>query len=170
MGTAFASNILQGNSSYRKSLYDRLVGFNTSIHAEDLVLALSTETELEVPMKQIWSDIRNHDQVSISSTFCEQFWHTKVIFAYSLALQFFLAKAPCKILVKLTTGVNFTKHFTCTFLLRKCLRSFYELRGHSTLTKRNLEKAAPKMLVKLTTGKQLLQSKFILYEFKSRSS
>jgi hypothetical protein len=130
MGTAIVSNILQGNSTYRRSLYDRLVGFNTSIHAEDLVLALSTETELEVPMKKIWYDIRNHDQVSISSTFSELLWDTKMLLAqifstYSLALQFVWqkeidAKAPCKMLVKLTTGVN----FTCSFLSLKCFAQF----------------------------------------------
>ena len=69
MGTAFASNILQGNSTYRRSLYDKLTGFNTSIHAEDLVLALSTQTELDVPRTQIWADIRNRDRDSI---YCNQ--------------------------------------------------------------------------------------------------
>jgi hypothetical protein len=69
MGTAFASNILQGNSTYRRSLYDKLTGFNTSSHAEDLVLTLSTQTELEVPMLQIWNDVRNHDE---ASTYCNQ--------------------------------------------------------------------------------------------------
>jgi len=84
-----------------KSFYSRVFNYNTATHCN-------------------WCGCRNHwigKQVSISQTFYWHLFHTKVFCSACLSLQHGFvtfwqkdigAKAVHKILMKLTTGVNFT--------------------------------------------------------------
>jgi len=54
LGTAFASNILDGNITYKKDLYNRLTGYKTIYDSEGLVNMLSTKTEYTISTSDDW--------------------------------------------------------------------------------------------------------------------
>jgi len=101
--------------------------------------------------------------VSISPTFYEQLFLTKVFYAASLYLQFGFVffwlknigtKAACKMLVKLTTGVNFINVLWVAFapVDPKSVKIYWQLDWILMLLGTTGVKAVRKMLVKLTTG------------------
>jgi hypothetical protein len=70
LGSAFVSNILEGNITYKKDLYNRLTGFKTSYDSEDLVIMLSTQTELELSVAEhSGNKYKSFDRLS---AYCEQ--------------------------------------------------------------------------------------------------
>jgi len=80
--------------------------------------------------------------VSISLSFYDQIFHTKVQQAAFLKLQLgfvifwgqeIAAKAAHKILMKLNTNVNFIhQHFTCEFFILKCFKMLMKLAPDNT--------------------------------------
>jgi hypothetical protein len=66
----FSAHKVQADISFKKDLYSRLAGFNVGIDPESLVYLLSTETELELPDKRSWSDIRMFDETVKNCSSC----------------------------------------------------------------------------------------------------
>ena len=100
---------------------------------------------------------------SISPSFYVQLFHTKVFWAAFMYLHFRFVlfwhkengpKAACKMLVKLTTGLNFNNIFWATFLYKSVMRSFSVVAVYVSifLRKEIGNWAAQKHFVKLITA------------------